>query len=522
MSSRWVKLALLGAALPLATIAVADAVPAAAGGISTAVCPAPSTGVRSSAPGSGKTVALTFDDGPGLSTADILSVLQRYGVPATFFNLGTNVNARPQQVRAEVTLGMALGNHTWSHPHMTTLSATGQGSQMDQANAAQRALVAQPNCLFRPPYGEYNSTTISVANSRRMTVWTWSVDTEDWKAEGSASQYWIDRIISRATAGGSQNHPVILMHNQAVGNPATVAALPSIISFYAARGYTFVDLNGHTGRVMPAPVAVTTAGGLHLFYRADDGSLMQRTRTSGGWSAPTSLGGVLIDGPAAVALDSTTTAVFLQGTDNRLYTQTIDDNGTVSGWSSLDGILMSRPVATVDGSGTVTVAVRGIDGTTYLRARTGGQWGSWYSAGGVLTTGPGAATTRGTELTVAAAGTDTALWVRHRTANWSSWTRVGGLLTAEPALSATVGGTGMVAAVRGIDNNMYVTVGNGSGAAWSPWYRVGGVLTSAPAVTTDGTTLVAFVFGTTGRIYQNVAINGSTATGWSGWYALPG
>ena len=57
---------------------------------------------------------------------------------------------------------------------------------------------------------------------RRMTVWNWSVDTEDWKAQGSGDQYWIDRIRSRAEDGASQPHPVILLHNQVVGNPATV------------------------------------------------------------------------------------------------------------------------------------------------------------------------------------------------------------------------------------------------------------------------------------------------------------
>lgn len=77
-----------------------------------------------------------------------------------------------------------------------------------------------------------------------MTVYTWSVDTQDWMANGSGSQYWVDRIIALGTSGGSQTHPVILMHNQAIAMPATVAALPSIIAFYRARGYTFVDLAG--------------------------------------------------------------------------------------------------------------------------------------------------------------------------------------------------------------------------------------------------------------------------------------
>jgi len=90
-----------------------------------------------------------------------------------------------------------------------------------------------------------------------MRVWYWSVDPEDWKADGSADTYWVNRIVSRAEAGGRMSHPVILMHNQVGGNPATVAALPRIIRFYKSHGYRFVDLYGRVGspvvrRVSPA------------------------------------------------------------------------------------------------------------------------------------------------------------------------------------------------------------------------------------------------------------------------------
>jgi Polysaccharide deacetylase len=75
--------------------------------------PAP-YGARFYAPGGAKTVALTFDDGPGKSTAAILAILARYRIPATFFNIGVNMAARPSLVRAEVNGGYATGNHTVS------------------------------------------------------------------------------------------------------------------------------------------------------------------------------------------------------------------------------------------------------------------------------------------------------------------------------------------------------------------------------------------------------------------------
>lgn len=213
--------------------------------------------------GTGKTVALTFDDGPGPSTADIISVLRSYGVPATFFNIGQNAAAYPSLVRQEATDGFLAGNHTWDHPNMTTLSASAQATEMGQATAEQESLIGWAPCSFRPPGGNYNATTLSLAQQRAMKVWLWSVDTEDWKANGSSSSYWVNRIIGLAESeGGTQQHPLILMHNAPSGDPATVAALPTIISYFRGHGYTFVNLAGNTGLGYQM---LTSNGGVHNF-----------------------------------------------------------------------------------------------------------------------------------------------------------------------------------------------------------------------------------------------------------------
>lgn len=198
--------------------------------------------------GAAKTVALTFDDGPGATTPGVLSVLRARGVTATFFNLGQNSAAAPSLVRMEAADGYLIGNHTWNHPDMPLLSVSAQAAEMDQAAAEQRSLIGWAPCVFRPPYGNYNSTLLTLARQRGMKVWLWSVDTEDWKAAGSTSAYWVNRIIGLAESeGGPQQHPVILMHNAAGGDPATVLALPSIIDYFRGRGYTFVNLAGDTG-----------------------------------------------------------------------------------------------------------------------------------------------------------------------------------------------------------------------------------------------------------------------------------
>jgi peptidoglycan/xylan/chitin deacetylase (PgdA/CDA1 family) len=238
------------AALPLALLLAVTTLTAARSRAAVAVpapaCPA-ATGVHRDAPGAGKTVALTFDDGPGADTAKILGVLSAAHAEATFFNVGYVEAAAPRLVRAEHAAGFAVGDHTWDHADLTTLDAAGQAAEIDRERAKQASITGAYSCLFRPPYGSYDARTLQLARERGLQVWLWSVDPEDWKAAGSGAAFWVHRIISRAKAGGSQRHPVLIMHNQPGGNPATVKALPAILDFYRSHGYTFVNLNGDTG-----------------------------------------------------------------------------------------------------------------------------------------------------------------------------------------------------------------------------------------------------------------------------------
>jgi peptidoglycan/xylan/chitin deacetylase (PgdA/CDA1 family) len=225
---------------------LAASAPATAAGAVSAGCPVPPRGPQFYAPGFpgyARTVALTFDDGPGKTTARILQILRSFRVPATFFNIGENMAGRPALVRQEAQDGFLLGNHTWSHPDLTGLTRRQQAAQLDAATSRQRSIVGISPCVFRPPYGSYNTTTLSVARYRHMAVWLWSVDTEDWKADGSAAAFWVQRIIRLAESEGIRlRHPVIIMHNQPGGNPATALALPTIIRFFRQHHYKFVAL----------------------------------------------------------------------------------------------------------------------------------------------------------------------------------------------------------------------------------------------------------------------------------------
>ncbi|HEY7103494.1 MAG TPA: polysaccharide deacetylase family protein [Mycobacteriales bacterium] len=493
----------------------------AAAGPST-TCPAAPFGVQRTAPGSGKTVALTFDDGPGVTTPAILSILQRYGIPATFFNIGVNASVRPAYVRSELVTGMVIGNHSWDHPQLPTLSASGQASEMDRATAEQSALTAVGSCLFRPPYGEFNATTLSLAQQRRMAVWNWSVDTEDWKAGTSTSSTWVERIYSRAVAGGSQAHPVILMHNPPAGVPATVTALPRIIDYYRAHGYRFVDLAGGTGQRASTPAAATTAAGLHVLIRNAAGNVIERTLRGSTWIGWSQLGGSVVGGPAAAATSSAGLAAVAIGSDNAVYRETVSDGGARSGWSSLSGVTTTRPGSGVAPDGVENIVIRGANGQGYLRQRTTAGWGVWIPLGGLLAPyAPSVAATAGGVLTVACLGANHAMYVKTRSGGaWSGWRLLGGSINSDVALSPTADGTKVVAVVRGGQNGYY-SVLDPDGTGWTGWLSLGGSLASGPAVTRNGAALEVFVVGGDGRIYRRTATNGTAVTGWGGWRALP-
>jgi peptidoglycan/xylan/chitin deacetylase (PgdA/CDA1 family) len=198
--------------------------------------------------GGGKTVALTFDDGPGPSTAAILAILLHFKVRATFFDIGDHEAALPALVTEQSRDGFLIGSHTWSHPYLTKLKPGAQAAQLDKTSKEQEELTGTSPCVFRPPFGRYNGATLALARQQHMSVWLWSDDTQDWKADGSGSSYWVDRIIRLAESIGiTQRHPVVIMHNEAIAVPALVAALPTIIRFFEAHGYTFVDLLGRSG-----------------------------------------------------------------------------------------------------------------------------------------------------------------------------------------------------------------------------------------------------------------------------------
>ena len=191
-------------------------------------------------PDSTKTVALTFDDGPQQnSTPQILDTLRAYNVKATFFVVGKQVNTTPTLAQREYAEGHSVQNHTYTHPHLTTLSETEVRSQLADTNAAIEAAGLPKPYRFRPPYGETNSTVVSVGQSLGLTQTLWDVDPNDWA--GPSASTICDRVVKGVKPGS-----VVLLHDGSADDWVSVyntnAALPCIINTLRQNGYRFITI----------------------------------------------------------------------------------------------------------------------------------------------------------------------------------------------------------------------------------------------------------------------------------------
>jgi peptidoglycan/xylan/chitin deacetylase (PgdA/CDA1 family) len=191
-------------------------------------------------------VALTFDDGPSPYTHLILQTLRRTHTAATFFVVGTWAKTYPRVVATEARDGFEVGDHTETHAYLTELSPAGQAAQIENAGSAIRRAGAPAPFLFRPPYGAFNATTLSILHRRRLLMVLWSVDTSDYARPGVA------RIIYTALSGARPG-AIILMHDGGGDRSQTAAALPRIIAGLRKRGYRLVTISRLVADDPPSP-----------------------------------------------------------------------------------------------------------------------------------------------------------------------------------------------------------------------------------------------------------------------------
>ncbi len=179
----------------------------------------------------GPMIALTFDDGPYPKvTGHILDVLEKNGVCATFFVLGSRIEGHEDMLTRMDELGCEIGNHSFSHADLTRLSKADCQRELSDTDAEIRRVTGHEASVVRPPYGYYNKTVMSAAG-RPLILWT--VDTNDWrgKAPGEIADY----VIQQAKEGS-----VILMHDQ---QTQTADAMEMIIPTLIEEGFRFVTVS---------------------------------------------------------------------------------------------------------------------------------------------------------------------------------------------------------------------------------------------------------------------------------------
>jgi peptidoglycan/xylan/chitin deacetylase (PgdA/CDA1 family) len=185
-----------------------------------------------------KVVALTFDDGPHPKfTPEILDILDKYHIRATFFMVGKEMAKYPTVVSEVVRRGHVIGNHTYSHPHNIELDTRAQVvREVERCEQAIEKLTGKRTHLFRPPRGLIDGTVFSVANDEgyRVVLWTVSADHHD----APTPQLMARRVLRHIRPGG-----IILAHDgMYCTRRKDVKATPLIIKELIRQGYRFVTI----------------------------------------------------------------------------------------------------------------------------------------------------------------------------------------------------------------------------------------------------------------------------------------
>ncbi|HEU5160706.1 MAG TPA: polysaccharide deacetylase family protein [Streptosporangiaceae bacterium] len=190
-----------------------------------------------------KCLALTFDDGPGPYTGRLLDMLERRSARATFFVVGGNAAARPELLRRMTAEHHEIGNHTYHHADLMTLSNGGIRDEIRRTQKVVHKATGRWPTVMRPPYGAFNAR---VSRAVGMPEILWHGDTRDWLYRDSGR-------VRRSVFKLARRNAVILVHDI---RQTTVAAMPETLDGLIERGYTMVTVSElfgpgrmHAGRV---------------------------------------------------------------------------------------------------------------------------------------------------------------------------------------------------------------------------------------------------------------------------------
>lgn len=180
-----------------------------------------------------KLIALTFDDGPTSTTNEVLDILQKYNVKATFFLIGQNINQNTvNTMKRQVNMGCELASHSFTHQDMSRMSAQQIKDEQQRTASAIKNAVGADVKFFRPPY-------IAISNTMYQNIDVPFI-------QGTMHNDWLDNTSAQQRAqsvlNGARDGQIVLLHDFQ-GNSKTVQALPQIIEGLQKQGYTFVTVS---------------------------------------------------------------------------------------------------------------------------------------------------------------------------------------------------------------------------------------------------------------------------------------
>jgi peptidoglycan/xylan/chitin deacetylase (PgdA/CDA1 family) len=187
-------------------------------------------------PSDRRVVALTFDDGPSEGTPQILEILARYGLKATFFQCGANVERLPEIARAVHEAGHAIGNHTYSHPRLYFRSARFMEEELRLGQDAIEEHAGVRPRWFRAPYGARWFGVGEAQRRLKLMGVMWTVIGYDWKLKSDA--------VVRRVASGASNGAIVCLHDGRELRPkpdigVTVDAVRRLVPMLLDQGFGF-------------------------------------------------------------------------------------------------------------------------------------------------------------------------------------------------------------------------------------------------------------------------------------------
>ncbi|MFE6405420.1 bifunctional polysaccharide deacetylase/glycosyltransferase family 2 protein [Streptomyces sp. NPDC057837] len=212
-----------------------------------------------------KTIALTFDDGPDpIWTPQVLAILEKYDVPATFFLVGSMVSRHPGIVADMVDQGHEVGIHTFTHVDLSYQSDARVRREMEQTQLALAGAAGITTTLFRAPYSSqtgaidnYSWPVYERLGQDGYTSVFVDTDSDDWKRPG------VTKIVQWATPEKDEGASV-LFHDAGGERSQTIAALPRYIEKMRAKGYTFTTVSGVLEKQQQAPAGAPQTQGSRL------------------------------------------------------------------------------------------------------------------------------------------------------------------------------------------------------------------------------------------------------------------